>query len=193
MMARLAVQGEKISLHDFLTLEMNAPDDETWELIDGVVWRMMAGGTREHNVIVQNIAQQMRARLRAKGSPCRPYTENLMTVAEELDFAVYPDVVIDCEKAPKGATNTTRPVIVFEVLSPGTRQKDTRRKAPRYRQIPTVMAVVLIEQDTMDVEVHRRAGDTFVIENHSRPDDIVDLPGLGVHLALSEIYDEVFA
>jgi Uma2 family endonuclease len=192
-MTRRAVQDEKISLHDFLTLEMNAPEGERWELIDGFIWRMMAGGTRAHNVIVQNIAQSTRSKLRARNSHCRPYSENLMTISEELDLAAYPDVVIDCGKQALTATNTTTPVVLFEVLSPGTRQKDAHRKAPRYRQIPTVEAVVLVEQDSMAVEIHRRSGDVFVIEEHASPDDVVRLPFLGIELTLAEIYDEALA
>ena len=189
-LTRHAVQDEKISLHDFLTLEMNAPEAERWELIDGFIWRMMAGGTRAHNVIVQNIAQTTRAKLRARNSPSRPYSENLMTIAEELDLAAYPDVVIDCGKQALNSTSTATPVVLFEVLSPGTRKKDLHRKSPRYRQIPTVQAVVLVEQDSMEVEVHRRSGDVFVIEEYCRPDEIVRFPLLGIELSLAEIYDE---
>ena len=48
------------------------------------------------------------------------------------------------------------PLIVIEVLSPSTNQKDRTQKRWDYLSIPTLQEYVLIEQSFVDVEVIRR-------------------------------------
>ncbi len=187
-MTRLAVQEEKMSVHDFLTLEMNAPEDERWELIGGVLWRMMTGGTLAHNRIVQNLGDAARAGLRAVRSTCWTTTENVKLIDDGNGLVVYPDLTINCGPFRESETTIEDPVVVVEVLSPGTRAKDLRHKGPAYRRLETLRTLVFIEQDRIYVEAHVRTPDGFLIRSFEDLSDEIDFAGLGCSIRLAELY-----
>ena len=67
----------------------------------------------------------------------------------------YPDVIVVCEEDPETYYKES-PLIVVEVLSPSTNQKDRTQKRWDYLNIPTLQEYVLIEQSFVDIEVIRR-------------------------------------
>jgi hypothetical protein len=46
---------DRMSLDDFEELSLNKPEDEKWELIDGVLVRGTVGARVEHHIIISNI------------------------------------------------------------------------------------------------------------------------------------------
>jgi Uma2 family endonuclease len=67
-------------------------------------------------------------------------------------------VVVTCE--PGGDRYTkTQPVLIVEVLSPSTERIDRYEKLLAYRQVPSLQEYVLIAQERMLVEIHRRGTD----------------------------------
>ncbi|WP_165644507.1 Uma2 family endonuclease [Oharaeibacter diazotrophicus] len=180
-------------MDEFLAVEAGVPDGEKWELLGGVLWKMMAGGTMAHNVIIQNIAGALRSRLRAVGSPCRPFTENLKIVRPELGLAAYPDVVVDCGPFDPAATALSEPSVLVEVLSPATRAKDIGEKGPLYRRIPSVKHILFVAQATPEIEIYGVAGDGFQVRRLQGLEEIVHLEALGMTLSMREIYQDLFA
>ena len=65
----------------------------------------------------------------------------------------------------KGLTANLNPHILFEVLSPGTREHDLGTKLPRYKKIPSVRQIVYIEQTQPAISVYTRIGDSNRWEN----------------------------
>ncbi len=187
-MASAAMRDEKIGVLDFLTLEMNAPDEERWELINGVIWRMMTGGTVAHNFIVQNLGNAIRARLIAKASPCWTASENVKLLDQPSELVAYPDLMVKCGPVPETSTSLSDPVLVAEVLSPGTRTKDVDRKGPAYRRIAALHTLLFVEQAWMHVEVYRRTADGFLLNTYEDPSDAIEIPELGITVPLAEIY-----
>lgn len=187
-MSLFARPEESLSIDDFLDMELNAPDDEKWELLGGALWRMMAGGTVAHNTIVQNVASALRAKLRAANSPGRPFTENVKLVQRELDLAAYPDVMVHCGPYGPEQSTLTDPVVLVEVLSPGTRAKDIGEKGPLYRRVPSVRQILFVSQSSREVEVYSATGDVFTLARVTDPAAAIDLSALGVSLTMDEIY-----
>ncbi|BBE71547.1 hypothetical protein OHA_1_01123 [Pleomorphomonas sp. SM30] len=192
-MSSFARQDDTMSVDEFLAVEAGVPDGEKWELLGGVLWKMMAGGTMAHNVIIQNIAGALRSRLRAVGSPCRPFTENLKIVRPELGLAAYPDVVVDCGPFDPAATALSEPSVLVEVLSPATRAKDIGEKGPLYRRIPSVKHILFVAQATPEIEIYGVAGDGFQVRRLQGLEEIVHLEALGMTLSMREIYQDLFA
>lgn len=189
-MSRLAIQDEYVTLAAFRLLEADAPADERWELLGGTVWRTMTGGTKAHNTIVQTIAGRLRADLRRSDRGCRPFTENIRVVDEAADLSAFPDVVVDCGPFLPHATVASEPVVVVEVLSTATRNKDLRAKGPRYRQVASIRAILFVDPDRPFVEVHRRAGEGFLVETREGLQATIVLPEIGAELALSDVYED---
>jgi Uma2 family endonuclease len=76
----------------------------------------MTGGTFAHEVIGQNIRNELGIRLR--GSCCTPFGPNMkIEVAGRIR---YPDVLVVGSPVDREATVVKVPVVVFEVLSDST-------------------------------------------------------------------------
>lgn len=147
----------KLTIDQFF--EEFADRDERFEMIDGEAW-MMAGGTKAHNLTVGNIFRAVANRL--AGSTCRPFGSDmgLMMDAENIRF---PDVAVYCD--PRDLSPDTDadpflryPVVVFEVLSPGTRVFDRGGKVAEYKRLASIETIVLVDHATRTCEVHERDG-----------------------------------
>ena len=84
--------------------------------------------------------------------------------------------------------------MIIEVVSPSTRQTDRREKLRVYQQIPTVEEYVIIEQDKMLIELHRRQPDGRWITyyyNETDLDEQIEFQAVGISFNLEEIYSRV--
>ena len=154
------------------------------ELDNGVI-RMMAGGSRDHSRVQSNILAYLHPKLR--GSGCRPYGSDMSVRAHDLSVR-YPDVTVDCG-SPSDTGRDTRlsaPRVIFEVLSPSTREIDLRVKREEYRLLPTIDTIVFVDPDAETSSVHQRtdAGWAETLFTH----DDVDLVSLGLTIPHAEIF-----
>ncbi len=140
--------------------------------------RMMTGGTQRHNLIAGNIYGGLRARL--AGAACRPYLMNARVALEETEAGYYPDVVVDCGPYVGNALATSRPTIVFEVLSPSTRHSDFSEKVPDYRDTATIQQIVLVEPDERKLHVWTRGEKGWRQSELGVASATLELPSLGV-------------
>ena len=183
---------------EYLAFDRAAPEGEKYEFLDGEVvpwsgdWTAMAGGTTSHSRIAGNVFAFLHAQLR--GKPCEPFVAE-HRVRPPVGNYVYPDVFVACE--PEYVDNEfdtiTNPVVIFEVLSPSTAQKDRTTKFRRYQAIPTLRDYILIEQDFMAAYHHARTedGQHWLLRVLSQPDEEIVLDSIGCRLKLSEIYERV--
>ncbi len=98
---------------------------------------------------------------------------------------VYADMTVACSEQ-KG-TMLTNPVVVIEVLSPPTEQRDRGAKLNTYRASPTVQEYVLIGSAYKAIEVYRRDGTSWRQDQY-REGDMVELKSLGISFPFDEIY-----
>jgi len=115
------------------------PEEERWELIDGVAYDMGPAPNRRHQEAVMAIGTEIFQFL--KGKPCRVYaapfdvrlSERQDPKDDEIYTVVQPDISVFCredildERGAKGA-----PDLVMEVLSPNTSVIDQREKLELY-------------------------------------------------------------
>lgn len=182
---------DRWSYHDFRQMELNAPPYERWELIDGIIHKMMTGGSMAHNEIVVNMTVTLANKLRAAGSPCRVYAENVRVVRDWQDLSTYPDIAVRCGPRDLEQVEMSDPVFLVEVLSRSTGEKDRYDKAEAYFRIPTVAQYWLVSQDRMDVTVLDLGEHDWVRTRFYAPEDTVTIPALGVAIGLAEIYEGV--
>ncbi|WP_363349155.1 Uma2 family endonuclease [Methylocystis echinoides] len=193
-MNRPSSQYEYMSLDDFEELLADKPADEKWELIGGRVVRMMVGARWEHNRICQNVATAMMTDFRRKGSNCRPFAETFWLKERLLDLACFPDVIVKCGPLPPDATSLDDPVVLVEVVSKGSAQRDRWEKWALYQRLPSLRHYVLIERDQLAVDVFDRVeGGFFERPRLERAEDLLRLPAIGFELSLAEIYRDVIS
>lgn len=167
--------------------------EERSEYFDGHVVAM-AGGTTVHADIAQNIGSHLYFRVRGG---CRVYQNDVKVQAADANAYTYPDVFVLCGEPryiDRRHDVVTNPTVVFEVLSPGTERHDRTVKAAAYRAVASLAAYVLVSQKEPRVEVYTRGegGGEWACTVYQRLEHEVPLPALGCHLAVAEIYRNLF-
>lgn len=152
------------------------------EYIDGQVYAM-SGASANHNRLAGNVHTAFNVHL--KGKPCQPYTSDMKVKIGSRYF--YPDVMVDCSDVEGYFTET--PVILVEVLSKSTKQIDKTIKLNSYIQIPTLQEYVLIEQDSVEIEILRRK--TGWQPEYYFLGDRLSFESIALILTVEEIYDRV--
>jgi Uma2 family endonuclease len=157
---------------------------EKWEFIDGKLF-MMAGASRLHVRICQNIGAQLWNRLR--GHRCQPYQSDLAVRVDSLN-EFYPDLVVDCGNARDEAAE---PVLVIEVLSASTEKNDRGRKWAAYRRVPSLRHYMLVAQDERMVELYTRSDVGWTLQVFETADAEVTVSALNLSLNVAEVYEGV--
>jgi Uma2 family endonuclease len=178
-----AVLQRPMTLADFLDWE------ERQELryeFDGFQPVAMTGGTAAH----ETICGTLRALLyqRPGGKPCRPWGPNSKVVVKGR--IRYPDAFVNCTPVPPANTIIQEPVVVFEVLSPGTSRTDRIEKLREYQATASIQRYVILEQDGIAATVFSRMGADWIARALTEG-DVLQMPEIGIELALSEIYADV--
>ena len=176
-----------ISVQDYLAAEEQS--EVRHEYLGGLVYAM-AGETRDHNQIAQNIAFAIRNHL--KGGPCRSYIGDIRVNFDLKDdeYYYYPDLVVTCDQRDDHPRFVRFPKLIIEVLSPSTERVDKREKFFAYTTMDSLEEYVLVAQETREVIISRRA-DGWRKEIISGPEASVTLASLGFSMALAEIYESL--
>lgn len=158
------------------------------ELIDGVV-RAMAPASATHAIIQGNLVYSIGAHLRARGSPCRvaPEAPIRPAIGKRSSNTRAPDVAVTC--APPSTSKTfDDPVLIIEVLSPGN-VEDTWESIRALAPLPTLTEIVVVESETVGVEVYRKdAGGAWSETPEVLTDGIIHLTSIGLDLTVAEVY-----
>ncbi len=161
-----------MTLEEYRVFERSG--DVRHEFVDGRV-RLMSGGTRNHAILSVDIAAMLATHL--GDGPCNLYNSDMRVRLNEWT-QVYPDVSVSCDERDKGNNvddEIAYPLLVVEVLSPGTERIDRGRKLRDYQACPSFQEYVLVGVEHQAVEVYRRGGDGW--------SDHRDENGIEVHLA----------
>lgn len=134
-MAFAATQPQAFTYADYCAW----PEEERWELIDGVPYNMAPAPTRTHQQVVVELLRQIANFLRTR-KKCRVYVAPFDIrlprsdeADEQTNTVVQPDILVICqrdredEKGCRGA-----PDWIIEVLSPSTATKDHILKRELY-------------------------------------------------------------
>ncbi|HEX8638274.1 MAG TPA: Uma2 family endonuclease [Pyrinomonadaceae bacterium] len=182
----LAKLKTKISVEEYLDGEKISQIKH--EFIAGEVYAM-AGASQNHSRISGNIFNALANHL--QDSPCEPYIENIK-VRAAADAFYYPDVLVTCEGNFKNPYICEEPILIVELTSPSTRQIDRREKLRAYQQMPSVHEYVVVEQEKIAVEIHRRQPDGhWITYFFSRNDTELTLESVDLTVQLAEIYRRV--
>lgn len=176
----------KISVEDYLEGEKISPVKH--EYVDGEVFAM-AGTSDRHNRIAVNLTTALDNHL--QNSPCEPFSSDIKVQATKNVF-YYPDILVSCEENPQSPYFRNQPILIIEVTSPSTEKIDRREKLLFYLQMPSVQEYVIVSQQKMAVEVHRRQPDgRWITYYFDESDDIVEFASIELSLPLTEVYRRV--
>ena len=181
---------------------MNVALRKTWTIEQFLAWEerqelkhefndhqpeAMTGGTAAHETTKVNLLMALGNRLR--GKPCRPYGSDLkVRIGDKIR---YPDAFVVCTPVAMNSTVVTDPVVIFEVLSPGTALKDRIVKNQEYQSLPSVQRYVMLEQDSVAATVFERRGDDWVGHLLTGGSAVLHMPEIGTEIPLAELYEGV--
>ena len=103
------------------------------------------------------------------------------------DDFYYPDVFVRCGAERGDPYFKTDPVLIAEVLSPGTQRYGRGDKRLAFFGLPSLSEYVLIVQDRRRVEIFRR-GAADSPETLHAPEDVLRLESVGFVIALRDLY-----
>ncbi len=179
---------EKVSVEDYLAGELTSL--ERHEYIGGDIYAM-GGASENHNLVMGNVAAALHGHVRGKAAKVFISAMKLKVWAQ-LQLFYYPDIMVVCDPTDDNAYFKTRPKVIIEVVSESTRNTDEREKLLTFMQLPSLEEYVLVEQDKMQVTIHRRSVE-WVPEVLIGKDAMLHLQALDFSMPLSEIYEGVTA
>ena len=153
------------------------------EYFDGHIIAM-SGASRAHNRITLDISTELNIQLR--GKDCEVFSSDMRVRSGDSDAYFYPDVVVVCGKQEfedDVLDTLLNPILVVEVLSP-----DRGEKFTRYKHLASLQEYVLVSQDKVWVEHHRRHVAQWMLSHYRALDEVLLLPSIGCQLSLRDIY-----
>ena len=136
-----------------------------WEIINGIPFAMSPAPSKKHQLLSLEIAFQLK-QLLSLCKNCRVYQAIDWQISE--DTVLQPDVLVVCGDNPAEIKLSIPPVLVFEILSPATAQKDRTLKYRLYQEAG-VKYYCIVSLDTPSAEV-------FVLKD-SKYEDLAGFPG----------------
>lgn len=189
-----AYKTPRLSVSDFDEMLLDKPEDEKWELIGGQLIKGMSGAVVQHHVIIDNVSIALSNHLRRTARPCRVFRESFYLRRIEDNLNALPDIMVRCGPIVPGMTSVSDPVVLMEVVSPGSEAKDRAIKRVAYQNIPSLQHYVLIARDQALVDVYNRADNGW----HGAPPllvltSVLRLPAIDFEMSLADVYQDVMS
>ena len=179
------------SLDEYFALEHAS--DARYEYWDGEIV-CMSGGLEAHYRISFSVPFHLRRKL--AGGPCQAFTADLPVKTPTLPPYRYPDATVACGELKfesiRGIDALLNPVLIVEVLSPSSEERDREHKFTAYQALPTFREYLLVAQDKPHVTHYtRQPNGDWTREDVTDVGASLTLSSIGCTLSLNEIYEGV--
>ena len=195
MSLAIAERLGRMSPQEFRAFQDGRPDEERWELYDGVPV-MMSPALLTHNRIASNLERLLNDAL-ASHDPSRLAQQRPgLELAGSGDYRPEPDLaVMDSDYQPD-QRYLTRAYLLAEIASttdrdsvPGRREAKLDAKRRIYRAHDACEAILSVEQDRMEALVELRTDRGWMERRLSGPDAELALPSFGLRCRLGDLYE----
>ena len=160
-----------------------------YELLGGVP-AAMAPPARAHGVLSVRLGAAIDAGLRSR-RPCAAQTEAGIARPDRDDTYYVADLAVTCSPYRRGEQLVKDPVLIVEILSPGTERHDRRTKLPVYRDIESVEEILLIDSESIYAEILRREDEHWITELVRGRDAVLRLSSVDLQIAMAELYEGI--
>ena len=178
---------KRMTLAEFLRWEDGT--DTRYELLGGCPVAM-APPAIAHGILALRLGARIDAALRSR-SPCFGQSEAGIARPDRNDTCYIADLAVTCTPPERGQQLLQDPLLIVEILSPGTALHDRQTKVSDYRRIPSVQEILLIDCASIFAEVLRREGDRWMTEIVRGPQATLLLASIGLTAAMSEFYEGI--
>ena len=123
----------------------------------------MAPPAVAHGVLSPRLGARIETALRA-GLHASVQSEAGIAKLDQDDTCYIADLAVTCRPPERGQQLLRDPLLIIEILSPGTVSYDRQVKVPDYRRIPSVHEILLIDSASVFAEVLRRIENSWITE-----------------------------
>jgi Uma2 family endonuclease len=179
----------RLSIELFRGFLEGRPDEERWELIDGVAV-MMAPPTLAHQQIASNLQHLLYIALKTLGPTLTVHQRSGINLGPSIQYYdPEPDVVVIDVKAIRDPNRryADRFYLAAEIISSSDRTY-VESKRGVYKLHETCNCILTVQQDRIEVRVDRRTQAGWSEEVLSKPGDVLDLSEFGLRCQLSDLY-----
>jgi len=185
MTAHALMYVDKPTFYRFI---VNADEGHRYEWVRGWIMQQQAGGTRKHAELAAAFCSVLRQQLELRVWAVSG-SDRLTDTGSSVRYA---DAVVERRAtAADDSIETERPILLVEVLSPSSEERDLTVKPAEYLAIDSLDTYIVASQDAVLCYVWQRQPDgTFpqVARKYEGRDQVIQVPGLGIAIPMSEVY-----
>jgi Uma2 family endonuclease len=177
-------------VEEYLYLEDSTPEKHEYQ--KGEIY-LMSGVRVDHNVIQKNMIADIEIKL--ENSPFTLFTGDLRVYIEAEELITYPDLTIVCGEPLFGSDNLTEltnPGVIFEILSPSTKNYDRGDKFQFYQSQPTFQEYILVDSQSVLVEHFTKTDQGWTLQKYAQLNDSFRIGMAGIEISLKDIYRKVW-
>ncbi len=186
------VQPRLYTLGEYLQRE--ARSSERHEYFNGQILRVPTAHI-PHNTIIANTVTAIKIAVKSLPQTYRVLSGQQKVYLPQLNFALYPDVLVVCETPVSWGDNDellVNPLLIVEVLSKSTKKYDRGEKFSAYKTLDSFREYVLIDPTQCRVESRFREEpdlwrDTIITELV----ETFPLRSLGCGISMADIYEYI--
>jgi Uma2 family endonuclease len=163
--------------------------DTRYELLAGEPVAM-APPAVAHGVLAARLAARIEAALRPQR--CR-FAQIGAAIAgpDRNDTCYAADLAVTCTPPQPGQQLISDPLLIVEILSPGTVAHDRHTKAPDYRRIESVQEILLIASERVFAEVLRRDGERWITGIVQGREAVLSLAAIDLTVPMADLYEGI--
>jgi len=176
-----------LSVASFRAWLASRPDEEHWELIEGVPM-MMTPPNRRHQRIASNLETLLNAALKRHNPAFAAYHDIGVNIVATVPYDPEPDVAVIREDENPDPRYAERFYLVAEVLSESD-QGIIESKRDIYRAHPSCTCILLVRQDRLEIIVDRRTGDGWRSQVRHGADELT-VPEFGLICLVRDVYHD---
>jgi len=184
-MSELAIRPMNVA--EFLRWEDGT--DRRCELVVGFPVAM-APPAEAHRMLATRLASRIDAALVGR-RPCNAQIEAGIVRPDRADSYYVADIATTCTPNERGRREINAPILIVEILSPGTERHDRLTKVPVYRNIESVEEILLIDSESIYAEVLRREGERWITALVRGGDAVLRLASVDLSVPMAELYDGI--
>ena len=176
---------QQMTIEEFLAFTDTRPEEERWELIEGVPV-LDPSPIDYHQIVVTNISGFL-WRFKAERNP--PWLALIGTgtrVPASAHSLPQPDVLVK-ERPPTGSPVSDDALVLFEVLSKSNSKADQAWRRRVYASVPNCQHYVTVSLRTVEIVAYDRSTD-WQARALTQLDQALELPALDVAIPVADIY-----
>ncbi len=179
---------QKMTIEEYLAFENDSVEKHGF--YQGEVFAM-SGAKLTHNKIVVNVLTSVSSFL--TGKKCSAMNSAQRIYIEQNSLFTYPDISVFCHDIitrNNDEWNAINPSILFEVLSPSTRDYDRGLKFKLYRDITTLKECIFIDSQSISIEAYTINNSGFwELKEYNTGTDTLFIQTIQMSLPLLDIYE----